>query len=67
MGCLYEQDLIAEFGGHWEPSHDQLGVHMDRLGFTYWFNAVSRHLEIGVAATVAASFLTAVEYLSDAA
>jgi hypothetical protein len=40
---------------------------MDRLGFTYWFNAVSRHLEIGVAATVAASFLTAVEYLSDAA
>ncbi len=67
MGCFYGECLIAEFGGRWERSSDLLGVRMDRLGFTYPFKAVSRHVELGTAGSVAASFLTAVEYLADAA
>ena len=67
MGCFYGECLIAEFGGRWEWSSDQLGVRMDRLGFTYPFNAVTRQIEVGRFASVAASFLTAVEYLADAA
>jgi len=67
MGCYYGECLIAEFGGRWEQSSDQVGIRMERLGFTYPFNAVSRHVEIGSAASVGAGFFAAVDFLSDAA
>jgi hypothetical protein len=41
MGCFYGECLIETFGGKWEWSSDQLGVRMDRLGFTYPFTAVT--------------------------
>lgn len=67
MGCYYGECLIAEFGGRWEFSGGHVGVRMEQLGFTYPFNAVTRHVELGAAASIEASFLAAVEYLSDAA
>lgn len=67
MGCFYGECLIEEFGGSWQRSSDHLGVRMDRLGFTYPFNAVAKQIEVGESASIAASFMTAVEYLTDAA
>lgn len=63
MGCFYGECLIAEFGGNWQWSSDQLGIRMDRLGFTYPFNAVTKQIELGQVVSVAASFSTAADYL----
>lgn len=67
MGCFYGECLIAAFDGTWAWSGEHLGVRMDRLGFTYPFKAIEKQIEVGPARSVAMSFLTAVEYLGDAA
>jgi len=67
MGCYYGQCLIATFGGRWEYSVGELGIRMDRFGVTYPFVAVARQIDVGSAASVAASFQAATDCLAEAA
>ncbi len=63
MGCFYGECLIEQFDGSWARSGGHLGVRMQRVGFTYPFNAVARQIQLGSDASLAMSFLTAVDYV----
>ncbi len=67
MGCYYGECLLATFGGTWAVSNDQLSIRMEPLGHTFPFNAVAKQVQHGADASIATAFMTAVEYLTEAA
>lgn len=67
MGCFYGECLIAQFGGSWSWSGDQLGVNVEGFGFTYPFRAIEKQLAGADDASISVAFATAVEHVTIAA